>query len=98
MGEARIVSAAVRYRVTLPYMADPVDLIVTSPQPGRHHTAIHGLHALTGHKTSADDEQGFVTSDGVFVDRKEGCRIARAAGQIVTKHGPDDVLYSEDMW
>lgn len=98
LDQRRIISAAVRYRVTLPYAPEPVDLIVTSPQPGRHHTAIHGLHALTGHRTSADDEQGFLTSDGVFVGREEGCRIAREAGQIVTKHGSDDVLFSEDMW
>jgi hypothetical protein len=99
MSGRRIIAAAVRYRVALPYDdGDAVDLIVSSPRPGRHGTCIHGLYALTGRKTSADDDQGFLTSDGEFVGREEGCRIAREAGQITRKHGPEDALFSEDMW
>lgn len=42
--------------------------------------------------------QGFVDQDGVFVDRVEACVIAKAADQIIKKHGPSDVLFSEDIY
>ncbi len=40
-------------------------------------------------------EQGFVTSDGRFVDREEAANIAFVAGQIPEKK---DCLFSEDIW
>lgn len=43
-------------------------------------------------------EKGFITSTARFVDRFEACKIARAAGQIIEKTGPDDELFPEDMW
>ncbi len=43
------------------------------------------------------DMQGFVTEFGEFVDRKEALKIAQAAGQIIHKHNPKDVLLSEDL-
>jgi len=42
-------------------------------------------------------EDGFVTTYGRFVGRKEGLEIAKAAGQIVKKHNPKNVLLSEDL-
>lgn len=70
---------------------------------------IHGLavlgkcHADCFHKgdelgwrmSSAADDQGFVTSEGQYVGRKEAARIALIAGQI-TK--PTTILFSEDLW
>lgn len=44
-----------------------------------------------------DSEQGFVTSEGRFVNRKEAFLIADAAGQIKHKHGESNSLYSEDL-
>lgn len=41
--------------------------------------------------------QGFLTTLGRFVDRKEALRIARANKQIVKKHAPKDILLSEDL-
>ena len=43
-------------------------------------------------------EQGFLTSDCRFVDRKEGLKIAKKYNQIVRKHGLDTELYSEDIF
>ncbi len=43
-------------------------------------------------------EQGFWTTLQRFVDRKEGLAIAKAAGQIKTKHGNPNLLFSEDLW
>lgn len=46
-------------------------------------------------------EQGFITSENRFVDRKEGCKLQRAAGiKSVDKNHPylHDELYSEDLY
>ena len=43
------------------------------------------------------DDQGFLTSEGAFVGRRDAARIAVAAGQVAApKWGPD--LFSEDLW
>lgn len=84
----RIVAAAVKYG----------DLIATVPAPGRHHNIIWEWSNQTGLITRGQDEQGFITSNGIFVDRKTALRIANAFGQVREKHGNPDELYSEDMW
>lgn len=43
-------------------------------------------------------EQGFLTSECKFVNRKEGLAIAKKYNQIVVKHGLDTELYSEDIF
>lgn len=42
-------------------------------------------------------EQGFITTDGKFVDRKEALKIAIENNQIITKHGSEYELFSEDL-
>lgn len=42
-------------------------------------------------------EQGFITSDGEFVDRRTALKIARRAGQLIAKTDLDQ-LYTEDLW
>lgn len=71
--------------------------MVTVPRPGRHH---HLIFAMThnGHGPIGPDAQGFSTTRGRFVDRREGLAIASAMGQVVHKHPSYDMLYSEDMW
>ena len=41
-------------------------------------------------------EQGFLTENGKFVDRKLGLKIAEHFNQIKTKHPSENELYSED--
>lgn len=78
-------------------------VIYSKPRPHRHHHILHE-HVVTDEKGNIlrgkllGGRQGFVTDTGRFVDRREACEIAREANQIVQKHGPDDVLFSEDMW
>ena len=45
-----------------------------------------------------DSEQGFLTSECKFVDRKEALAIAQKYNQTITKHGLDTELYSEDIF
>jgi hypothetical protein len=42
-------------------------------------------------------EQGFITDDGIFVDRVTALRIAIENNQIIKKHGDPEILYSEDV-
>jgi hypothetical protein len=75
------------------------DLIITVERPARHHTVLHAIHKrFREAPVGFQFRQGFVTSTGRFVGRKEGLAIATAAEQIVKKHPQPDELYSEDMW
>lgn len=70
---------------------------VSLPRPARHHDIIRAM-VDNGHKTPITGEQGFVTTRGRFVDRKEALEIATKAGQIIKKHGNPTILFSEDLW
>lgn len=84
-----IVRAAIQYNGT----------IYSLPAPARHHNVMTlMLNDNMPSEAMALQNQGFVTSTGRFVDRYEGCRIARAAGQLWRRPTPDDMLTSEDVW
>jgi hypothetical protein len=80
------------------------DLVLTIPRPARHHHIFHAADAA-GFPLSHFD-QGFVTSDGLFVEREEARRIAEAADQLIECRGQDGIpfvrqhpeLFSEDVW
>jgi hypothetical protein len=60
----------------------------------------HGDCFMQGDKTglkmsSAADDQGFMTSEGRFVERPEAAQLALSAGQISTQAF---ILFSEDLW
>ena len=61
----------------------------------RHHDI---LQRFQGEVSKKQCDQGFYTSKGRFVDRKEAYIIAAKYGQIVFKHGLPDELYSEDIF
>lgn len=86
----RIVAAAVKFG----------DLVISLPAPDRHHHIIHAAARLRG-KPGSGDAQGFLTSEGRFVDRKAAWAIAEAAGQLLERAPTDKrggTLYSEDVW
>lgn len=73
----------------------------TLPKPARHHVLLQAwslAHWDNGKpaRVPGDHVQGFVTNLGRFVDRTEGERIARAAGQLTKMAG--GILTSEDLW
>jgi hypothetical protein len=64
--------------------------------PARHHTIIHKFRVRPGR-----EDQGFLTSQGRYVDRLEAMAIAKSAGQLKRPEtggyqGPE--LFSEDLW
>jgi hypothetical protein len=67
-------------------------------RPQRHHDIIHNIYAATHQPVSGANVQGLATQNGQFVDRFLGLKIARHYDQIITKHPPEDRLFSEDMW
>jgi hypothetical protein len=83
----RIVRAAIKTEREIYHLAPPA----------RHHTVM--LEFDLGLKLH---DQGFLTSEGRYVDRLEGMRIAKAAGQLKRREGPQyyqgPELFSEDLW
>jgi hypothetical protein len=73
------------------------EVVCSVPRPGRHHNVMRAM-AAAGIPIPIVGQQGFVTSEGRFVNRFEARDIARAAGQIIQKTGPADELFSEDVW
>ena len=66
----------------------------------RHHDIINNL-AATGFPTPIGGVQGFMTSEGIFVDRKMAMIMARANKQLIPREGQQGVggdLFSEDVW
>jgi hypothetical protein len=72
-------------------------VVYSVPRPGRHH---HVFKVMPEHvaKASHLNDQGFVTSMGRFVDRREAALIARAANQLIREPTPSYMLTSEDVW
>lgn len=66
------------------------------PKPTRHHHTIHALSRMLGPSNQRGVE-GFVTSNGIFVNRIEAMLIATANGQLL-KPSSKEELYSEDLW
>lgn len=76
----------------------PSGRIYAARRPARHPHVIRLMveHGDAGLRNTKD--QGFVTSWGRYVDRKEACVIARCNEQLIRKDGPQDTLFSEDLW
>ena len=43
-------------------------------------------------------EQGFITDDGIYLDRYEALTVASKCNQLIYKHPPYDRLLSEDLY
>lgn len=61
---------------------------------GKHHGEC--MRQLPRDRQKCWDVQGFLTSNGDFVDRVEGFGIAYAAGQLKNGYSKFGYLYSED--
>lgn len=69
------------------------------PRPYRHHDIIRLMYSFNVNtKGNETKGQGFLTNTGRFVGRIEAAIIAQNANQIIVKHGPKHILFSEDVW
>jgi hypothetical protein len=70
------------------------------PPPNRHAQVLWLINETNEH--NYPNEEGFLDSEGKFLNRKEAMKIAVASGQLRRREGaqyyqgPD--LYSEDLW
>lgn len=76
----------------------PNGFIYTALNPGRHHHVIRFMSAHRVAGLSVTRNQGYLTTHGRFVDRRDGLVMATKHQQIVKKHPASWELYSEDMW
>jgi hypothetical protein len=63
----------------------------------RHHDVIHKI-VLELEVPRVVGKQGFVTSEGVFVDREQAAKIALASGQVKKLQFHSRELFSEDLY
>jgi hypothetical protein len=83
--EGRIAAAAVRTEDGTLY---------SLPPPARHHDVMRHFHVM-----ATPDQQGFVTSTGLWARRKPALRIAQRNGQLIREPtAPAHGLFSEDVW
>lgn len=73
------------------------DKIYSLPRPNRHHNVIWDIVEKTGVRY-VSGKQGFLDSNGCFLNRQEAMIRAKATGQLLRITGPDDMLFSEDIW
>lgn len=71
--------------------------VVWLPRPNRHADIIHFCVYTLGIPKPITATQGFMTSEGDFVEREEAGKIAVASGQIKKLNHPP-LLYTEDLW
>lgn len=76
--------------------------VYSLPPPARHHTVMrHIWDTISQDAFIGPGAQGFVTSTGRFVNRRQALRIVKAAGQPQIDHPALNAggrLFSEDLW
>lgn len=73
--------------------------IYSLPKPNRHHHLIKLIFEENGKGLTRGQIQGFLDSDGNFVDRFEALKIALEAKQVLNeKDIRAERLFSEDLW
>lgn len=84
-----VVAAAVRWN----------GLTLSLPRPARHHTI---LHVMCGdgfpEEAALIAEQGFIDSEGAFLDRKTAKQLVKETGQPTIADFQPHELFSEDLW
>lgn len=72
-------------------------IIASLPAPARHGDVLRKLWEFNQTVVVGADRQGFLTSTGRYVNRRDAAAIALAAGQVDRLTAAPD-LYSEDLW
>ena len=76
--------------------------IWTLPEPYRHYHILHDMSKAEVLRNYGTEEQGFVTQQGKFLNRRAAMALAQDNGQLKRdpdpKHYQGDELFSEDLW
>jgi hypothetical protein len=86
MASERIISVAI----------SAFGIVASLPAPARHGDVLRKLHDFNPIVLGGDC-QGFLTSTGRYVNRRDAAAIALASGQTDKLISAPD-LYSEDLW
>lgn len=73
------------------------NLICSLPRPNRHHHVIKAMVG-SGMKKPIIGMQGFILSNGAFVNREDAKVIATKAGQLLDRASKSSELFSECVW
>jgi len=74
-------------------------LVLYLPAPNRHCDIFRlASKLLPKSKWPIRGEQGFLDSDGRFLDRRTAMEVARISGQVDPSREHNDDLFSEDLW
>lgn len=78
------------------------DRIWTLPKPNRHSDVMREIYGSGVTRNYETEKQGFLDSEGNFLNRIEAMRIAEANDQLSRKPGAGyyqgSELFSEDLW
>lgn len=75
------------------------DMIYAVTPPARHHNVLHMVRDKFNVNTEVEHKQGFLLSNGEFIDRNPATKVAREAGQLIRGDKDGDwMLTSEDLW
>jgi len=74
------------------------DMIYSLPRPARHHDVIHKIYDVIDRQVTSEYEQGFLDSEGMFMDRETAMVFAKKNNQIIRLPVMSETLYSEDLW
>ncbi len=72
-------------------------VIHSMPVPARHCNILNAIYDPTRDRKDNTLEQGFLSSDGRFLSRKQALAFAIRAGQVKEGKWPPE-LYTEDLW
>jgi hypothetical protein len=84
----RIISAAIQHQ----------GVTISLPKPARHAQVLHCAEQFLPDYALGAVCQGFLTSEGRFVNRVQARQIAYIAGQEPKTTGCERDLFSEDLW
>lgn len=83
----RIVAAAIFYR----------NMIISMPAPARHADILRELCQIN-QGAAVDGEQGFLSDDGTFWNRREAKRLVTEGCHKTIGNHCRTKLFSEDLW
>lgn len=85
-------------RIELVAMKHPNGNVYAVERPGRHSHILQMLYEQGVPSANGQEDQGFVTNHGRYVNRQEAVIIASSRGQLIRKTSPVNQLFSEDLW
>ena len=97
--EPYIICAAVHYPVGYKRKDQPVNINTGYVIAGRRHSNCYQVLEMLGVNigSCSRSNEGFLTSDNRFLNRKEAALLAKERGQIIHPYSPEELI-SENLY